>query len=395
VLAPVIDRRNKDAVMGLGEHLDELRRRLIFALLGIAPIFIVSLYFGKEILSFLLAPVKTALHDAGQAALFQATGVLETFGAYFKVSAVLTLILGGPWAIFQLWKFVAPGLYTHEKRFAYLLAPMSIVLSIGGAAFAYYVMLPVMLTFLILFGASVGQERVATAPVPPGLTLPTVAVLSADPASPTPGQWWINTSRNELRVAVGPVAIAAPETAPTTPASAPPPTPPPADPGASAATPAPASPTPSTAATPAPTATATQVFGVRLTSSALIDQVPRVQETVDLLLMMGLAFAAAFQTPVVVLLLGWAGIIKPPMLRKYRRHVVAACALLSAVLTPSPDPFSMLLLMGPMYGLYELGLLLLVLLPASRVAGDRPTRNGDDDPQAPASEPPGGPATGP
>ncbi|MGQ0628198.1 MAG: twin-arginine translocase subunit TatC [Phycisphaerales bacterium] len=368
MLAPVIDRRNKDSVMGLGEHLEELRRRVILALIAVIPVFGVSLYFGKEILAFLLAPVQKALHDSGQSGAFQATGVLETFGAYIKISMVLTLLAAGPWIIYQLWKFVAPGLYSHERRFAHVLTPLSAVLSILGASFAYYVMLPVMLLFLITFGASIGVKDVQAAPLPAGISLSTITVLDRDPPSPTIGQWWVNTELNELRICTaGPIISPPPASAPsstTTPAAAPP-------------------------AAPAGLPGRTMILGVRLTTSAMIDQVPRVQETADLLLMMGLAFVGAFQTPVVVLLLGWAGIVEPKLLTSYRKHVLAACAVLSAVLTPSPDPFSMLLLLLPMYGLYELGVLLLRILPAARIAGAR-------DPAAQAAEEdPGGPATGP
>ena len=78
------------------------------------------------------------------------------------------------------------------------------------------------------------------------------------------------------------------------------------------------------------------------------------------------------------------------MLRKYWRHVAAVCCILGALLTPSPDPFSMMLLTVPLYGLYELGLLLLKILPASKVAGKRDPYSswGSDDKDA-------GPADGP
>ena len=353
MLGPVIERRNKDAVMGLGEHLEDLRRRVIYALIAVVPIFAVSLYFGQQILEFLTAPVMDALHGAGQSRHLQATGLLESFASYVKVSAVLTLLAAGPWVVFQLWKFVAPGLYSHERRFAYLLAPMSGVLSIVGAAFAYYVMLPVMLLFLVNFGASIGQSSVLVKPVAEAVVLPTMLLLPADPPSPTPGQWWVNTDLNEIRICMGMKdQIAGPD---------------------------------GTLSGGVPL-----VMGSRLASAALIEQVPRVAETVDLLLMMGLSFSAAFQTPVVVLLLGWAGIVKPAMLSKYRKHVIAVCAVLSAVLTPSPDPFSMMLLLVPMYGLYELGVLLLRILPATKVAGAADPASVWND-----EDLPGGPATGP
>lgn len=73
--------------------------------------------------------------------------------------------------------------------------------------------------------------------------------------------------------------------------------------------------------------------------------------------------------PVVVLLLGWVGIVRVEMLKKYRRHAIFACALLGAFLTPG-DPLSAALLGVPLYMLYEFGVLMLTWLPASKVRGD-------------------------
>jgi sec-independent protein translocase protein TatC len=69
-----------------------------------------------------------------------------------------------------------------------------------------------------------------------------------------------------------------------------------------------------------------------------------------------------------VLLLGWAGVIEPKGLGKYRKHALMACAVAGAILTPA-DPISMLVLAVPLYFLYELGLILCLVLPAERVAG--------------------------
>src|SRR5258705_480037 len=79
------------------------------------------------------------------------------------------LILGVPVFVYQLWLFVRPGLYPHERRYAQFLVPLSVALSILGLAFLYFVMLPAMLAFLITFGAGLGKPVVSTAPPPPGL----------------------------------------------------------------------------------------------------------------------------------------------------------------------------------------------------------------------------------
>lgn len=309
--------------MSFGEHLEELRRRLILALVGIAPIFVLAMYFGGLLLGLLLDPARAQLRAAGQPATLQVTGPLETIGAYLRVALVVTIMLGLPWVIWQAWLFVSPGLYEHEKRFARLLIPMSALLSLLGIAFLYFVMLPAMLLFLIRFGAGVGQPEVATAPVPAGIVLPQgLPALDADPVDPAPRSVWYNLALHEFRYAV-----------------------------------------PSADGT-----TTAEIRGTAMSRTAGIAQQYRVSEYTSLVLFMGLAFALGFQTPVVVLLAGWVGLVDRAFLAKNRKYALFICAVAAAVLTPSPDPFSMLALAVPLYLLYELGMLLLKVLPASRVA---------------------------
>lgn len=315
------------AVMPFGDHLEELRRRMILALLGIAPILVAALVVGKRVLAFLLGPIEAALSRGGQPAALQVTGVFEMFGAYLKVSIVMTILIGAPWIIYQLWKFVAPGLYKHERRFAYLLAPLSSVLTVLSGLFLYYVMLPVILAFFVFFNASLPVSPVAAAPVPEGVTLPALPILAADPDAPTVGAVWYNSTLGQLRA-----CVAAADGTPI-------------------------------------------VKGTAMIGHSLVAQQYRVADCVGIILGFALALAVAFQMPVVVLLLGWAGLVTPAFLGKYRRHAALVCAVLGAVLTPA-DPISMLLLAGPLYVLYEFGMLLLRVLPASRVAGE--SASGED-----------------
>jgi sec-independent protein translocase protein TatC len=84
---------------------------------------------------------------------------------------------------------------------------------------------------------------------------------------------------------------------------------------------------------------------------------------------LGLGLALGFQTPIVVLLLGWVGIVDRAFLRKHRKAAMMICAVLGAVLTPA-DPMSMVVLTVPLYALYEFGMLLLLLVPPSRFAAE-------------------------
>ena len=82
------------------------------------------------------------------------------------------------------------------------------------------------------------------------------------------------------------------------------------------------------------------------------------------------AIAVAFQLPMVMLLLGWLGIITPDWLRAHRKYALLVLAILSAVITPQ-DAISMLMMLIPMYFLYELGIALIVFVPAAKIAGER------------------------
>ncbi|MFT3683374.1 MAG: twin-arginine translocase subunit TatC [Phycisphaerales bacterium] len=324
MLDKAIERRNKDAVMGLGEHLEELRRRVLLSVVGLAPIFLACLFFGERLVKLAVMPASKALHDAGEPANYQLNNPLEAFGAYVKIAAIITISVAGPWIIYQLWKFIAPGLYAKEKRFVYVLAPFSGVMALSGLAFAYFVVLKVMLGFLIGFNATMldADKPEQLKELPQGVKLvPTVTVLELDPPDPQPGMEWVNTELMERRICIG-MKDGKPD-----------------------------------------------IVGQPLSHSGSIAQQFRLKETLDLIVTTCLATIGGFQTPVVVLLLGWAGIVNPSVLKKYRKHAFAICAVLGAVLTPSPDPLSMCIIFIPMYLLYELGLTLIIILPASRIIG--------------------------
>ena len=308
------------AVMPFGDHLEDLRRRLILGLLGLVPIAIVAFLSGRVLLEILIGPVQRALLESGLPATLQATGPLEVFATYMRVSMIAALLVGSPWLIYQAWKFVAPGLYSGERRFVHVLVPLSTLLMVTGVAFLYFVIFPIVLSFFIGFGSTLGAPRAETAPPPPGVVLPEIPVLEADPPTPAVGAQWINHGLMQQRVCVG-----YEEGEPV-------------------------------------------IAGTPLARSAGVVQQYRVSEYIKLFLSLALAFAIGFQTPVVVLLLGWSGLITPKTLRKYRKHVILGCAIAGAVLTPA-DPVSMVLLAIPLYLLFELGMVLLILMPASRVAG--------------------------
>lgn len=311
--------------MPFGEHLDELRKRLIYALLGLVPIFVVALFFGGPILEFLIQPAEAQLRAAGQASRLQATGPAEVFIAYIKIALVLAILIGGPWIVYQAWLFVSPGLYRREKRFVYVLIPLSGILTASGMVFLYYAMLPVMLGFLITFSSQIAQTETPTAPIPDGIVLPIAPTLQYDPTNPPPGAFWFNEHLQELRFAL-------PDG-------------------------------------PEPDAGVARVLGVPLTGGAMIAQQYRVSEYVNMVFGLGLAFAIAFQLPLVMLLLSWSGLADASMFAGQRKYALLVCAIAGAILTPA-DPASMILLAGPLYLLFEIGLLLMRFVPARKPSTD-------------------------
>ncbi len=137
--------------MSLADHIDELRSRLIKALLGLLVAAVVCLYFGNAILRFIREPVAQALTNYEYPADLMTLSPVEFFTTYVRVGLLCGLMLASPWVFYQLWSFVAGGLYKREKKWVRLFAPASIILFIAGLACLYYTVLPLTLRYLIRF----------------------------------------------------------------------------------------------------------------------------------------------------------------------------------------------------------------------------------------------------
>ena len=132
------------------EHLVELRKRLVYSLIAFAGCFLVGFYFSKPIYAFLTEPLAHALIGHPNNHLIY-TAVYETFFTYVKVGMFAGLCMAFPIIASQIWMFVAPGLYKHERHafLPFLLA--SPVLFLMGAGFVFYIMLPFALRFFLGF----------------------------------------------------------------------------------------------------------------------------------------------------------------------------------------------------------------------------------------------------
>jgi sec-independent protein translocase protein TatC len=226
-------------------HLLELRDRLLKALLAVGICFIPCAAYMNRLFTFVAEPLKKKL-PAG--ATLIATSVVAPFTVPFKLAIVLAIGLAMPFVLYQAWAFVAPGLYRHEKKLA-----SSILLFYLGAAFAYYVVSPVMLSFFVS-------------------TMPNGVQMMTDMGS-----------------------------------------------------------------------------------------------YLDFVMVLLLAFGAAFEVPVATVLLVWTGFVKITTLKKNRGLVLLGIFIFAAFVTP-PDAVSQSAMAVPMYLLYEIGIIMAGLLLKDKIA---------------------------
>lgn len=142
--------------MSLVEHLVELRVRVVRALFGIVVGTCVAFYFSEQIMTILRAPVMPYLKTTGL--IF--TAPMDKFMAYIKVSCFAGLIATTPWWFYQLWKFISPGLYLRERRYAMAFISAGSIFFVAGCLFAYFVALPAAFEFLFTFGGTEDQAMI-------------------------------------------------------------------------------------------------------------------------------------------------------------------------------------------------------------------------------------------
>lgn len=148
----IMNRRDEELKsMSLGDHLEELRARLILALAGFLVAAILGFIGGKWFLHLIFVPYELAMEKAGLQVQLLASKPAEKLMAYMKASLVLALLISSPWLFYQIWAFVAAGLYKHEKRFVKVVAPASSALFVIGVVFFILVVGPLMFKFFILF----------------------------------------------------------------------------------------------------------------------------------------------------------------------------------------------------------------------------------------------------
>jgi sec-independent protein translocase protein TatC len=309
--------------MTLGEHLGELRGCLVRSLVALVVACVPCFWLARPILQFLARPVVLANQRHGQPESFLATSPVEAFLVYVKVALIAGVVLAAPYIIYQLWSFVAAGLYEGERRWVRRLAPLSVALFMLGVTFMYTFVLLLSLNFLVGFAAWLkvpdvqpsGLERLLLGERAPPGDLPHAIewgesrppVLRGDPATAPLGAIWFNEHERALKVQGVDGIYALPM----------------------------------------------HLGG----SGAMMTSHFRIGEYLTFVLLLTVAFGCAFQTPLVVLFLARSGIVALATLRRYRKVVIFIIVVIAGILAP-PDILSHLLLSAPMYLLFELGMLL-------------------------------------
>ncbi|MFN3822936.1 MAG: twin-arginine translocase subunit TatC [Pseudorhodobacter sp.] len=276
----------EDSSAPLIEHLAELRNRVIKAVLafiiGIVLVFIVA----EPILQFLLSPIEATLRDLGDPApTMQYTSPQEYLFTLFRISMVFGFALAFPVIGFQLWRFVAPGLYKTEKNAFLPFLIASPVMFLLGASFAHFVVTPLAMTFFLGFVDVSSIFATLVAQVTDGAEIE--ATMAAAPA-------------------------------------------------------------------------VTQE-GIRITFFG------KVNESLDITLKFIMAFGLCFQLPVLLTLMGKAGLVSSAGLGSVRKYAVVAILLLAALVTP-PDVITQMILFTVVYGLYEVSIFLVRIVERRREA---------------------------
>ena len=309
---PAADASPEDFRMTIGEHLDELRGRLLKGLAGMVVGILIALPLGKQILAFICRPLVSALQAYNLNPQLASQELAEGFMAWLQVSFIFATALAGPWLLYQLWQFVAAGLYPHERKYITKYVPLSITLLLSGMVFVYYIVLPLTLRFFILFMLSLPLQLPSETPIaanPSTSSHPTYfEALSADPVNPAPYRVWFNTTENRLKMN----AAGAGQT---------------------------------------PTIRALYFGGESLLTPHF-----SLSDYLDLVIRLLLTFGLCFQLPLVVLALAVLGIVEIADLKAMRRYVYFGMTVLAAAVSPGDVITATLALLFPLLFLYEMGI---------------------------------------
>jgi sec-independent protein translocase protein TatC len=274
----------EDSSAPLVEHLIELRNRVIWSVAAFLVAMILCFVVAEPILDFMLGPIEQSMRELGDPnPVMQYTAPQEYFFTLVHISVVAGLMVSFPVIAYQLWRFVAPGLYRSEKQAFLPFLIASPVLFLLGATFAHYVVTPLAMTFFLGFADAFS---VVTALIPGLGNTPADAVTATSPVADT---------------------------------------------------------------------------GIDIVFQG------KVNETLDISLKLILAFGLCFQLPVLLTLMGKAGLATSAGLANMRRYAIVVILIVAALVTP-PDVMSQLILFFAVYPLYEVSIFLIRRIEKRREA---------------------------
>ena len=147
--------KTTSTMMSIGEHIEDLRKRILLSIIPPLPLAVIFFLLADPIVRWFLVPLYDVLQQHGLPTQVQVLSPPEFLIAEMKIALGAAILVAGPWILYQLWRFVSPGLYQHEKRFVYFLIPLSTILGALGLALMYYIMLPVILNFIVTLAGNV------------------------------------------------------------------------------------------------------------------------------------------------------------------------------------------------------------------------------------------------
>jgi sec-independent protein translocase protein TatC len=146
--------------MGFLDHLEELRKRIVYSLIAVAAGFGVCWGYHERIYSIMQKPITDVLHAKGMSDKLVFLNPTDPFNLYLKIAALAGLFLTSPFVLYQVWMFISPGLYRNEKRYVVPFMASTILLFMAGGYFGYRIVYPRALDFLIGFGAPQFQPMI-------------------------------------------------------------------------------------------------------------------------------------------------------------------------------------------------------------------------------------------
>jgi sec-independent protein translocase protein TatC len=295
--------------MSIGDHLEDLRWRLMLGLLGFVVALAVCLFYGNTVVAFFCRPLFMALKANGLPPTTYDRQLGGSFMVYMQISLISAASIASPWLVYQLWMFVALGLYRHERKWVTRYAPLSISLLIAGMLFVYFLVLPWTIQFFVGWTSNM--------PIPvyySGKTVvhPTTRPANIpffegdlDPKTLKNGDLYYNSLEGKLNLMVNGV-----------------------------------------------------IKSIPFAPMSLVVPQYELGDYIDLVMMMLLTFGLAFQLPLVIAAILKIGIVEAAALRKARRYVYFVLLLVAAVITPGDVITATVALVFPLIGLYEFGIIL-------------------------------------